>query len=178
MSMRRFLVIVLAVVPLVLLAGEEKKRDTWEPFQFFIGKWQGTGEGKSGKSTLNREYHFKFNKKFIYNVNKATFKPTGNNKKGEIHEDFGVLSYDGIRKKYIYRQFHGEGFVNQYVVIISPDHKTYTFDSESIENLPPGWKVRNIITIEGKNKFNERFELAGPGKDFACLITNQFTRKK
>jgi hypothetical protein len=177
-SMKRFLVIILLIVPLVILAGEEKKQNTWEPFQFFIGKWTGTGEGKSGKSTLDREYRFKLNKKFIFNTNRAVFKPTEKNKKGEIHEDFGVLSYDVIRKKYVFRQFHVEGFVNQYVVDISPDSKTYTFASEDIENLPPGWKVRTILKIEDKNTFNERFELAGAGKDFACLITNRFTREQ
>jgi len=36
MNMRRILVIILAVIPLVLPAGEEKKPDTWEPFQVFI----------------------------------------------------------------------------------------------------------------------------------------------
>jgi hypothetical protein len=178
--MKRFFIVILLVMPLVLLMGQEqeKKPDVWGPFRFFIGKWVGTGEGKSGESTLKREYDFKFNKKFIYCVNRALFKPTEKNKKSEIHEDFGVLSYDSIRKKHIFRQFHGEGFVNQYVAEISPDGKAYTFASENIENLPPGWKVRLVIKIEGNDKFSERFELAGPGKDFSCLITNQFAREK
>jgi hypothetical protein len=178
--MKRFFIVILLVMPLVLLMGQEqeKKPDVWEPFQFFIGKWVGTGEGKSGESILKREYDFKFNKKFIYYTNRAVFKPTEKNKKGEIHEDFGVLSYDSIRKKYIFRQFHVEGFVNQYAAEISPDGKAYTFASESIENLPPGWKVRLVIKIESNDKFSERFELAGPGKDFVCYITNQFSREK
>ena len=178
--MKRFFVVILLVMPLILLMGQEqeKKPDVWEPFRFFIGKWVGTGAGKSGESTLTREYHFKFNKTFIYYTNIALFKANEKNKKGEIHEDFGVFSFDNIRKKHIFRQFHGEGFVNQFVVEISPDEKTYTFASENIENLPPGWKVRYLIKIESSDKFSERFELAGPGKDFNCLITNQFTREK
>jgi hypothetical protein len=177
---RLFLIILLLMMPLVCLMGQEqeKKPDVWEPFRFFIGKWVGTGEGKSGESTLTREYLFKFNKKFIYETNRAVFKPTEKNKEGEIHEDFGVFSYDSIRKIHIFRQFHVEGFVNQFVAEISPDGKAYTFTSENIENLPPGWKVRYVIKIEGKDEFSERFELAGPGKDFSCLITNQFTREK
>ena len=178
--MKRFFIVILFVMPLVLLMGQEqeKKPDVWESFQFFIGKWVGTGAGKSGESTLTREYFFKFNKKFIYYTNRAVFKSTEKNKEGEIHEDFGVFSYDSIRKKHIFRQFHGEGFVNQYVAEMSPDGKAYTFASENIENLPPGWKVRYLIKIEGKDKFSERFELAGPGKNFSCLITNQFIREK
>ena len=177
-NMKRTFIIIFLMMPLVLLVGQEKKQDTWEPFQFFIGKWSGIGEGKSGESTVEREYQFKLNKKFIYNFNRAVFKPTEKNKKGEIHEDFGVFSYDRIRKAYIFRQFHVEGFINHYVAEISSDRKTYTFVSESLENMPQGWKVRIVIKIEGKDTFRERFELAGTGKEFGCLITNRFARKK
>lgn len=176
--MKRFLIIILVVLPLLLLAGQEKTQDPWEPFQYFIGKWRGVGEGKSGQSTLDREYYFKFNKKFIYNTNRAVFKPTEKNKKGEIHEDFGVISFDRIRKKFIFRQFHVEGFINHYTAEISADRKTYAFVSESLENMPPGWKTRIVIKIEDKDKFSERFELASPGKEFGCLITNRLSRKK
>jgi hypothetical protein len=178
MKMKRLFVIILLVLPLVLPAGEKKEQDVWKPFQFFVGKWQGAGEGKSGKSTVEREYYFKLDKKFIFNNNRAVFLPSEKNTKGEIHEDFGVISFDKIRKKYVFRQFHVEGFVNNYLATISPDHNTYTFVSESLENMPPGWKVRLVIKKEGNDEFSERFELAGPGKEFGCLITNRFSRKK
>lgn len=37
------------------------------------------------------------------------------NKKGEIHEHLSFISYDKARKLLVLRQFHVEGFVNQFV---------------------------------------------------------------
>jgi len=30
----------------------------WEPFQFFVGAWRGTGEGHSGASLVERTYRW------------------------------------------------------------------------------------------------------------------------
>ena len=38
------------------------------------------------------------------------------NPEGEIHEDLGLLSYDEAREIYVLREFHVEGYMNQYVV--------------------------------------------------------------
>jgi hypothetical protein len=34
------------------------------------------------------------------------------NKTGEIHEDMGMIGYDRARERFVFRQFHVEGFVN------------------------------------------------------------------
>lgn len=76
------------------------------------------------------------------------------------------------------RQFHVEGFVNQYVVSsISADRKTVVFETESIENIPPGWRARETYRILNENEFVETFELAQPGKEFAVYTENRFKRK-
>ena len=63
------------------------------------------------------------------------------NPKGEVHEDLGLFSYDGKRKKFVLRQFHVEGFVNEYVEQeITADGKTLRFVTERIENIPDGWR--------------------------------------
>ena len=93
---------------------------------------------------------------------------------GEVHEDIGYLSYDGSRKIFILRQFHKEGFVNQYRLdSISPDKKTLVFITEAIENIPPGWKAKETWQVSGENTFSETFELAESGKEF-----NVYTRVK
>jgi hypothetical protein len=79
------------------------------------------------------------NDKFIQVQNKSTYDPQPKNLKGEVHQDWGMISFDKSRKNFVLRQFHIEGFVNQYVMTSSSaDGKTIVFTSESIENIPSG----------------------------------------
>ena len=82
--------------------------------KYFIGEWKGIGESEAGKGDYERSYQFVLNKKFVEIKNKSTYPPMEKLPKGEIHEDKGYISYDKMRKKFILRQFHTEGFVNQY----------------------------------------------------------------
>jgi hypothetical protein len=53
------------------------------------------------------------------------------------------------------------------------------FLSESIENIPPGWRARETYRILSENEFVETFELATPGKEkFALYSENHFKRQK
>ena len=99
--------------------------------------------------------------------------------KGETHEDLAMVSYDGARKTFVFRQFHVEGFVNQYVLeSAAPDGRTFVFVTESIENIPPGWRAKETYQLISADEFIETFELAAPGKDFEAYSTNRFTRSK
>jgi len=162
-----------------LLAQEEKKEDVWQPLRFFIGKWEGTGEGRPGVSTVEREYRFVLQDKFIEARNKSVYLPQEDNPKGEVHEDWGLFSYDKGREKFVLRQFHVEGFVNTYVLhSLSEDGKTLVFVTEGIENFAPGWRAREIYKILGDDEFTETFELAAPQLPFETYIVNSFKRKK
>lgn len=77
------------------------------------------------------------------------------------------------------RQFHVEGFVNQYVadtVATSPD--SIVFRSEAIENIPSGYRARETYRILGPDEFVERFEMAEPNGEFAIYSEARFKRKK
>jgi hypothetical protein len=87
------------------------------------------------------------------------------------------VSFDKSRKRFVFRQFHVEGFVNQYVMT-SSDDKTIVFTSESIENIPAGFRARETYTISGPDEFKEVFEIAAPGKDFEVYSEGHFKRKK
>ena len=184
--MRKLLFILMLVVGIFFAVGgtfsfaqEEKKEDVFAPFKFFMGKWEGTGKGQSGISKLEAEFKFVLNGKYLQVRGKAVFKPQEKNPKGEVHEDWGFLSYDSIRKKFVLRQFHVEGFVNQYVLdSLFSDGKTFVFVSESIENIPAGWRAKSTYKILNENEFLEIFELAGPGKEFEVYSENQLKRKK
>lgn len=75
------------------------------------------------------------------------------------------------------REFHVEGFVNQYVLEQDEsDEAVFRFVTESIENLAPGWRAKTTLEILSPDSFRETFELAGPGKDWACFIMIDFQR--
>lgn len=155
------------------------KPDVWEPLKFFVGAWEGTSKGQSGQGTCKREYQFALNGKFLHVKNKSTYKPQEKNPKGEVHEDWGMFSYDRSRKKFVLRQFHIEGFVNQYAIETpATDGKTLSFISESIENIPAGFRARETYRITSADEFTETFELAEPGKAFEMYSETLFKRKK
>lgn len=156
-----------------------KKPSPWEPMRFFVGTWTGVGSGQPGTSSVERAYSFALNDRFLEVRSKSTYLPQEENPKGEVHEDRGFISWDRSRRRFVFRQFHVEGFVNQYVadsVVASPD--SIVFRSEAIENIPPGYRARETYRILGPDEFIERFELAEPNKEFALYSESRFKRKK
>lgn len=149
----------------------------WTPFNYFIGTWQGSGQGKVGHSHVERTYEFVLNNKFIFVRNKSIYEPQEKNPNGEVHEDWGIISYDRARETYIFRQFHIEGFVNHYVLNeLTEENQAISFVTEGIENIPPGWKARETYRILGPEEFIEVFELAAPDKKFELYAENRFQR--
>jgi hypothetical protein len=86
--------------------------------------------------------------------------------KGEIHEDEGWFSFDRARKRMVLRQFHVEGFANQYVQNADSAALRLVFTTESIENIPAGWRARETYVVPGPDEFEDVFEFAEPGKEF------------
>jgi hypothetical protein len=106
-------------------------------------------------------------KRYIEVKNRSTYPPSDKNPGGEVHEDYGYISYDRMRHTFVLRQFHIEGFVNQYRAdSLSEDGKTIVFVSESIENIPAGWRAKETYRILDDDQIQETFELAGPNKQF------------
>lgn len=145
--------------------------------QRFIGRWTGEGEGQPGKSTVERTYEVTLGGRFILARHRSTYAPQAKNPKGEVHDDVGYFSFDKARKRFVFRQFHVEGFVNQFVAATpSFDNGTLVFNSEAIENIPAGWRARETYTFTGADAFEEISELAEPAKDFAVYSHNRFMR--
>lgn len=173
-------ILALLIISPVLSFGQLTKQDSvWLPFKNMIGKWSGTSEGQPGKGKYERSYEIVLNNKFIEVKNKSTYPPSTNNPKGEVHEDKGFISYDKARKTFVLRQFHIEGFVNQYKIeSISPDGKTIVFISEAIENIPTGYRAKETYQIINENEFTETFELAESGKEFEVYSKATLKRTK
>lgn len=151
----------------------------WAPMRYFIGSWKGTSEGQSGVGHHERNYQWALNGNFMQVRNKAAYAPQEKNPQGEIHEDVGYVSYNSVEQKFMLRQFHVEGYVNEYKLdILSADRKTFIFVSFNIENIPPGWRARETYRILNADEFEEVFELAAPGKDFTVYSRVKMKRWK
>lgn len=171
--------LILMILSSILWAQEDKKQDIWEPFKFFLGQWEGKVEGKYGQAKIEQEFQFVLSGEFLRIENKSTFEPTEKEPKGEVHQDLGFFSYDKNREKFVFRQFHVEGFVNQYVLeSISEDGKTLIFITESIENIPAGWRAKLTYKILDEDEFGQIFELAPPDKDFEACAQGYLKRKR
>jgi hypothetical protein len=155
------------------------KPDPWKPLRALVGRWEGDVKGEPGTGKAEREYTFILNNRFIQVRNTSTYPAQEKNPKGETHEDIGFFSYDKTAKKLILRQFHIEGFVNQFALEnISDDGRTIVFISTVIENIAPGWRARETYQILNDDEFIETFAMAEPNHDFATYSETRFRRKK
>lgn len=150
--------------------------DPFSAVAALVGTWVGTVTGEPGTGTVRRTYARALNTRFIRVENESTYPPQEKNAKGEVHQDEGFISFDRARKTLVLRQFHVEGFVSHFAQQPASAADRIVFESEAIENIPPGWRARETYVITGPNTFEETFELAEPGKGFAAYSRSRFTR--
>ena len=169
-----------ALCPSLLAATSQSSTaaDSLAPLAALVGRWTGTTEGQPGKGTVAREYERALNSRFIQVRNRSTYPAQEKNPKGEVHEDVGYFSYDSGRKRIVFRQFHTEGFVNQYVWDPASTAERIVLVTEAIENIPAGWRARETSVLTAQDQLEEIFELAEPGKDFEVYSRNRLTRAR
>jgi len=176
MKCHRVLLILIAAVMAVCAVAQE---DPWAALRVFEGKWGGTVTGKPGKQFSSREYKFELNRKFLSQRDKSVYEAKFPGAQPETREDFGFFSYDKNLKKIVWRQFHSEGFVNEYTLdLVSADAKSFEFVTVRIENLPPGWRAKKSYRIFSADEIEETFSLAPPGKDFDVFTVAHLKRVK
>ncbi len=173
----RTTLIALLCFPSLIFAQSSVHDSVWLPMNVFIGEWHGTGGGEPGTGEYRRSYKFILNNRFIEVRNRSSYPPTEKNPNGEVHEDIGYISYDRSRHRFVLRQFHIEGFVNQYVLdSASADGKTLVFASEAIENIAKGWRAKETYRVISPVEISETFELAPPGKPFEVYTKVTLTK--
>lgn len=157
--------------------ASEPVAEHWKPIGRLIGTWAGVATGAAGTGTVSRQYAWVMNHRFVQEVNTSRYPPKEANKSGEVHEHRSMFSYDKARKLIVLRQFHIEGFVNQYRQAPSPENsESLTFESESFENFSNTWKARESYEFRSDDEFIETFELAPPNKPYQVYSRNHFTR--
>jgi hypothetical protein len=171
------LVLLFVVAPTVYAAAQAPAaQDPLASLDFLIGRWQTSSSGEPGTGTGEREYIKILGGRFLEGHNRVVYPPQEKNPKGETHEDRSVFSFDRTRKRLVLRQFHAEGFVNQYVAELPATAGVVVFTSEAIENIPAGWRARETYTRRGADEVEEMFEVAEPGKEFAVYSRTQLKR--
>jgi len=165
---------------LMMTFGESamSQDDHFKPLGFILGEWSGTGTGFGNqKSTVQSSFRFSLNRSFIEVVNESEFEPTEKNPTGEKRKDQGFISFDKARKTFVFRQFHGEGFVNQYILNPSLSNDSLlVFDSEIIENFVPGGKARWTLKKISETELETAFYLSLPGEELVCYGTNRVSK--
>lgn len=152
--------------------------DPWASIRFMAGDWDGASDGEPGKGRVKRSYRFVLNDKFLHEQNVSTYPPQPKNEKGEVHHHESFFSYDRARRILVLRQFHQEGFVNQFVMMASgPEAKGLVFESEALENVPKGWKARESYEILSADEFIETFEIASTGA-YEVYSRTRFKRRR
>ena len=170
--------IIFYVFSMILSVSSFAQENVFEKFDFLIGKWKGTGAGfGNNKSVIHAEYNLIMGGKYIEIKHDSKFEPTETRPEGEHHVDWGIISYDKDRQKIVLRQFHVEGFVNQYILKEPLSNgSTFIFETEAIENLVGG-KARWTIKKTGEDEIETIFDVSFPGRDFVCFGTNRMTKQ-
>jgi hypothetical protein len=163
--------VLLAFVSAPILADESPAG--LQRLDFMVGKWRGTSDGEPGKGTVDRECWRILKDRFVECRTTSTYAPQEKNPKGEVHVAKAIYSFDKKTKTLRLRQFHGEGFVNSYV-----EGEAMVSTTLEIENIPAGWRARETYKQSSMDSFEEKFELAEPGKEFAVYSASTFERVK
>lgn len=165
-------------VILTLVITTIQAQNPLEKFENLIGVWKGTGTGfGNSKSKITASYTWLMNKQYIEVKHHSEFEPTEQNAVGEIHDDLGVISFDKDRNVVVFRQYHNEGFFNEYVLndSISTPAKLI-FETERIENFVPGGRAKFTINVIHQNEIQTVFDVGFPGKEMACFGTNDLQK--
>ena len=169
---------VLIVKSPVTRAQTPSSDDPFHEVAFMLGRGEGTTEGQAGAGTVKRAYESFLRSRFIRVQNQSTYPPQPKNPKGEVHEDVGIWSFDTARRRLVLRQFHVEGFVNEYVRDDQSPSDRLVFTTSAIENIPSGWRARETYVVVGPDEFEEVFELAPPDKEFELYSRTRLKRVK
>lgn len=176
MKNKMFFTLLTLLFSATIIVAQENPLDK---FNSLIGKWEGTGSGfNSSKSVIQSEFNRIMNNNFIEVKNHSEFEPTPQKPEGEIHEDWGVISFNKSREKIIFRQFHVEGFVIQYTLNDSlSNESTLIFESEYIENFVPGGTARFTINLKSDTDIETLFHVGFPGKEMSCFGSNRLKKQ-
>ena len=161
----------------VLGAADDSTAGPFAPLAFLLGEWSGVETGAAGNGTGGRTYEYIMDGRYLVARNTSTFPPQEKNPAGEVHQDWSIFSHDEARQVIVLREFHSEGFVIRYVMRTDAAEGTLVFESESVENAPPGTRARLTLQRKGDG-FDEVFEVGFGGEEPKPLLRNSWHRNR
>jgi hypothetical protein len=137
---------------------------------FLIGKWKGHGAGFGNTSVVEQEYELVLQEKFIRSMSHSV----AHDDEGqlvEVHDDWGMFSFDSDREAIVLREFYSEGYVNIYVMREGDDPgNSFVFTSERTEGAG-GLQAQLRLNLLSNDEFQMFLDLARPGENFReCLV--------
>lgn len=153
-------------------AAESEVEPPWHLFKKFVGKWKGKSQGRFGPADLEKSWSFALKDHFLQCRTESVAQR-------DLHQDWSMLSYDKKRKKFVLREFHSEGYVNQYVVAVQKDGREFVYETESVENaFAPGLRAQTIVRFVSDNEIQQTFALASPGKKWDVCVESTLRRQE
>jgi hypothetical protein len=176
------LTFLLCLVPLLLSscasAQAQPRQDRLAAVAWVVGDWTGTGEGQPGRSTSERHAARIQSDHFIQISGRSIYLPQPANTDGETHTQLDIWSYDRQRQVLVMRQFDSLGFASTYVQDVAASvGGRIVMVSESLENVPAGWRARYTFEHPSANEYHELFEL-DMGRGFETYVSNRFVRSE
>jgi len=177
-----FRCVALTLFAAVAVCAQDKPasgEDPWKHLRIFAGKWTGAASGEPGKGTSTRQFQFEMGGRYFAGRNRTVYDPPSPGAKPEEHEDYSIFSYDRSQKTIVLRQFHWEGFVNEYTLTsVRENGKELEFVTARIENMPRGWRAKEVYKLVSPDEIVETFSLSAPGKFFAVYSETRLRRVK
>lgn len=158
----------LLVFALLLTSPSCAENPNWGPLNFYLGEWQAEGSGQIGKSKAVVSFQKDLQGEVIIRRNRNEY---GDKK---IHEDLLIIRYDPKdTAHFMADNYDNEGHVVRYDC--KAEDKKLVFTSIAGE---PGLRFRMTLEPRDKDRFNTKFEIAPPGKEFNVYTEGDATRKK
>jgi len=164
--MKRYLFVIILII---YFQSAYSQSNTFYQFDFLIGNWVGSGvDIDKNKSEISASYSYTTGNTYIEVNHHSEIEKKNKKFKNEVHDDWGMISYDKQRGVYIYRQFNIEGYYNQFILIDSlSNENTIVFESEQTENFLAEGKFRLIVKKINNFEIETFLDLVSSGKEIS-----------
>jgi len=156
----------------------ESARQAFEALSQFQGNWQGTGNGKWGKSDTEQTISSVLAGRAICRSGFSVYPPQEKNPAGEEHRAVSLIALVDDGERLTLAEYDNEGFIAHYVLDMgaSETGKSWVFVLERGDNLPPQLRARLTIRAPEGDHLVETFELDFDGSGYALYLTSHMER--